>query len=397
MRSKKTQSPLGAKTSPVRRRILVCATGLSPQIVTETIYALSVVQKPAWIPTEVRLITTSRGAEYARLMLLSEKPGWFQQLLRDWHLPPIQFDETHIEVLRDSNGGYLEDIRDDADNQRAADGIAELIRHLTEDEASEIHVSVAGGRKTMGFFIGYALSLWGRPQDKLSHVLVSSPFESRAEFYYPTPKPHILPGRAPGQDPLDASTAKVWLGDIAFVRLRSLLPAGLNAKGLSYAQAVAAANQALDQVTLEIDARHSSLKVNRQALRLPPMQLSILTLLAWRCQQKRPPLRAPNKLLEDDRDWKEEVFKDLCRAVGELNIPSSLYDKLKGKDPIAATFEQQLSKLQRTLRDSGAFPLRELITREAINARQRGYRLNLLPDHIQILSSTGKLAKVDAG
>lgn len=37
----------------------------------------------------------------------------------------------------------------------------------------------------MGFFVGYALSLFGRAQDRLSHVLVSDPFESLTDFYYP--------------------------------------------------------------------------------------------------------------------------------------------------------------------------------------------------------------------
>ena len=34
----------------------------------------------------------------------------------------------------------------------------------------------------MGFYLGYALSLYGRTQDRLSHVLVSSPYESRAYY-----------------------------------------------------------------------------------------------------------------------------------------------------------------------------------------------------------------------
>jgi CRISPR-associated protein (TIGR02584 family) len=81
----------------------------------------------------------------------------------------------------------LEDIRSPDDNRRAADGITELIREFTADPDCALHVSIAGGRKTMGFFLGYALSLYGRPQDKLSHVLVSEPFESSSGFYYPTP------------------------------------------------------------------------------------------------------------------------------------------------------------------------------------------------------------------
>lgn len=65
----------------------------------------------------------------------------------------------------------------------AADAIVELVRRCTQDDQTALHVSIAGGRKTMGFFMGYALSLYGRPQDRLSHVLVSAPFESNHDFY----------------------------------------------------------------------------------------------------------------------------------------------------------------------------------------------------------------------
>ena len=65
---------------PERRRILIAVTGLSPQIVTETVFALATRQPDPWIPHQIVLITTARGAENARLQLLSEEPGWFHRL-----------------------------------------------------------------------------------------------------------------------------------------------------------------------------------------------------------------------------------------------------------------------------------------------------------------------------
>jgi CRISPR-associated protein (TIGR02584 family) len=368
-------------------RILLCVTGLSPQIVTETLYALSVAAAVPWVPHEIRLITTQRGADNARLMLLSDTPGWFARLRRDWNLPPIAFDASHITVLQDRHGQALDDIRDDADNQSAADGIAELVRHLSENANTEIHASIAGGRKTMGFFLGYAMSLWGRAQDKLSHVLVSSPFESRPEFFYPTPSPHVIAARAPGQDPLDASSAKVWLGDIPFVRLRNLLPASITNQHSGFAQAVAAANQALDQVKLEIDIAQSCLRINQQPVHLPPMQLALLCLLAWRCQQQLPPLRAPFKEI-DDPEWKQEVRQTLQQAMGGIHIPDSWNDRLNSKKPIGDTFSEQLSKLEKTLRNSGKLPLGQLIARSEkdLATRQKSYRLTLEPENIHILN-----------
>ena len=40
----------------------------------------------------------------------------------------------------------------------------------------------------MGIYLAYALQLFGRPQDVLSHVLVSEDFESHPDFFY---KPRI--------------------------------------------------------------------------------------------------------------------------------------------------------------------------------------------------------------
>jgi CRISPR-associated protein (TIGR02584 family) len=373
------------KQAQPKRRILICVTGLSPQIVTETLFALSVSQTPRWVPDEIRLITTQRGADNARLTLLSDNPGWFHRLCRDWQLPPIAFDASHIEVLQDAHGKPLEDIRDDLDNQRAADGIADLVRRMTEDDNTEIHASIAGGRKTMGFFMGYAMSLWGRPQDKLSHVLISAPFESRPEFFYPTPTAHVIPARVPGQDPLDASTAKVWLGDIPFVRLRGLLPSSITQQNSGFAQAVSAANRALDQVELEVDIAQSCVRINQQSIALPPMQMGLLGLLAWRCQQQLPPLRAPLKEV-DDPEWRAMVRRELGQALGEMNIPDSLDKRLKESKPMGGTVSEQLSKMEKTMANSGALPLSGLITRTNIGtrSRQQGYSLNLQAERVRI-------------
>lgn len=144
---------------PASIRILLCVTGLSPQVVTETCFAL-VKQTPApWIPTEIHVITTKAGADNARLNLLSEAKGWFHRLSVDYQLPPIRFDVHNIHVIKDRLGVALSDIRSQSDNEDAADFICQIVRDLTANTDSELHVSIAGGRKTMGYYLGYALSL----------------------------------------------------------------------------------------------------------------------------------------------------------------------------------------------------------------------------------------------
>lgn len=41
----------------------------------------------------------------------------------------------------------------------------------------------------MGFYAGYALSLYGRKQDRMSHVLVEDKYEQAVNFFYPSANP----------------------------------------------------------------------------------------------------------------------------------------------------------------------------------------------------------------
>ena len=159
---------------------------MTPQVVTETLYAL-MQQGPHALPHELHLLTTATGADRARLALLSEQLGWFARFLADYRLPAITFDARHIHVLQDDAGQPMADIRSAQDNALAADQVAELVRRFTARADVQLHVSLAGGRKTLGYFAGYALSLWGRDGDRLSHVLVSDPYESSWDFSTPRP------------------------------------------------------------------------------------------------------------------------------------------------------------------------------------------------------------------
>ncbi|MGH7117928.1 MAG: CRISPR-associated ring nuclease Csm6, partial [Acetobacteraceae bacterium] len=157
------------------RRIALFVTGLNPQVVTETLWSLAHASSP-FVPTEISLLTTTEGRSRALLLLLpsaqagSEGPAALAALGRDIGVPKLGalLPLGAIHVIRDAAGTPLDDIADEAANIAAADAITGLIRDFTADPAAALHVSIAGGRKTMGFLAGYALSLFGRPQDRLS-------------------------------------------------------------------------------------------------------------------------------------------------------------------------------------------------------------------------------------
>ncbi len=235
------------------RRVLLCVAGLTPQVVTETLYALAVRQKPPFIPTEVHVITTSEGASRIRLALLSETKRWFRRLLEDYGLPEITFTADHIHVVKDGSGKPLDDIRTPEDNAFVADFITEKVRELTSDENAALHVSLAGGRKTMSYYMGYALSLFGREQDRLSHVLVSAPYETNPEFYYPTPYEFLITTRE--NKLIDAREAEVILAEIPFVRMREWLPKSLLEHPAPFRKVVEAAERAKLPPRLRIDLK----------------------------------------------------------------------------------------------------------------------------------------------
>jgi CRISPR-associated protein (TIGR02584 family) len=300
------------------RRVLLAVTGLTPQIVTETLYALAVEKKPGWIPTEIRIITTRRGAEKARQTLLSDDPGWFRRLRADYRLPEIAFGVEDIRVIDGPDGGPLDDILDEADNAAVADFITEEVRVLTADAEASLQVSIAGGRKTMGFYVGYALSLFGREQDRLSHVLVSPSLESRTDFFYPRP--------------LDTD-ARVHLGDIPFVRLRDGLPERLLEGRARFSEVVAEAQRALPPEALHLDPATLTVTAGGESFTLEPAQFALYWMTAERC------VGAKAGMHWSDAGLGEELL-GFCRALGDIseqtekayrNFNEANFDPLKTK------------------------------------------------------------------
>ncbi len=264
------------------KRLLLAVSGLSPQILTESLYALAC-QEPSFIPDEVHLLTTAEGASRAKLELLSRDPGWFHRLRQEYGLPYIHFPESNIHLLRDDTGRPLEDIRTPKDNEHAADSITDKVRELTQDANTCLHVSIAGGRKTMGFYAGYALSLYGRAQDDMSHVLVSSPYEFLPDFFYPSREERIIHDR--DGRPVDAAKAQVWLSRIPFVRLRHAIPDSLRSGKARFSEVVRAASEAFTETPqLTLYRRDQMVETPTSLFRLPAR---LFAFLLWMAEDRK--------------------------------------------------------------------------------------------------------------
>lgn len=263
------------------RRILLAVTGLTPQVVTETLYALAVAGDEKFVPTEVHVITTLEGAQRVRLSLLDENSGQFHALCREYDLPSISFPARHIHVIPDPSGQPLGDIRTPEDNLRAADFISHLVGDFCRDDQAALHVSIAGGRKSMGFFVGYALSLFGRSQDALSHVLVNDPFESLPDFFFPPRQGRVLHAR--DGRPVHTDDARIMLAEIPFVRLRGGVPASLLSGNVSFAETVSGIQSGLSFISLSFDKQARAVCCGGKWIALPPSLLAFYLWIAKRC------------------------------------------------------------------------------------------------------------------
>ena len=336
--------PPSAATEPAAHRILLAITGLTPQVVTETLYA-SMREDPDALPHEVHVLTTAEGAERIRLALLSDRPGWFRRLQTDYRLPAIAFTADHVHLLVDRDGRPLADIRSADDNACAADQVADWVRRLTLDANSQLHVSLAGGRKTLGFFVGYALSLWGRDHDRLTHVLVSEPFESSWEFFYPTPYERIIETR--NGKLADCMQAQVTLADLPFVRLRHGLPQALLSGQAGFAAAVRAAQASLGPPRLTIDLRAGRVEAGGQAVALAPAELAFLAWFARRAQQGLPGIACPAEV-EPSPELATAYLAEYRRIrgfIGDDGRTAARYRAGMSK----GDFEERKSKLKRAL------------------------------------------------
>lgn len=352
---------------PDKCKILLAVSGMSPQIITETLYAL--IRGKNWIPDEVRLITTEKGRQNALLQLL-EGERHFQRLLDDYQVSQrVDFTAQSITVIRDGNDHVLSDLRTPEDNEAAANTICAEIRELTNDPNTELHVSLAGGRKTMGFYAGYALSLFGRPQDCLSHVLVSEHYESNQSFFYPTPHTQVIhtrDGRA-----LDANAARVWLAEIPFVRLRNRLPEILLKGTHSFSETVQLAREATENVRLTLYPGSRSYGVNGRLGVLSPVQMGLLLWVVSRALDRLPPIES---VVEE-----EERSADEMLAVAErywLSLNAKTEESLKCFGITKGWLEQNASKLNRAMAETLGPELAErckLASRSTRNGR--GYAL----------------------
>jgi CRISPR-associated protein (TIGR02584 family) len=327
------------------RRILLVIIGKTPQIVTETLYKISVSEKPAFVPTEIHIITTSDGARSAKLALLGVEKGEgeFYRFCSDFGFSDIHFSLKTIHIITDTEGQFIDDDQSTAHNRIAADFITGKVREFTSDNDSALHLSLAGGRKTMSFYAGYALSLYGRMQDRLSHVLVSEPFQNNPDFFYPRPKPERI-----DIDNTYYSTedAKIILSDIPYVRMRYQVPEALLEGKAGFQETVEKIQRFAQPENITIVIEQKLLRLNDLPV---PMSDSNLAFYLWMCERKK---AGETPLILDEDAFVPDYLKVYAKIVSDLSGMYERAEKVAKKNTAEEQkewFQQRKSKVRRSI------------------------------------------------
>lgn len=207
------------------KRYLLALCGMTPQVITETLYAL---HKDGRMVDGIRILTTRQGKREINANLLDPDDGHYFRFCRDYDidLASIDFQPRHVIAVKGEHGVELDDVASDEDNEAFLKACMETTFELTGTPENSVYFSIAGGRKTMGACLAVAAQCYGRSQDRIYHVLVSPEFESSREFYYPPPESKLIElNDFTTKQPFFKETrhARITLSPMPFISVRSNL------------------------------------------------------------------------------------------------------------------------------------------------------------------------------
>jgi len=340
--------------------------GQSPAILTESLAACY--DNPV---DEIRVCTTVSGASLLRQAMF-DNGGW--ESFRHSYPAYVntRFNESSI-----FTPAKLEDIRSDDDNRMMARFILTMVRDGV-DQADMVSASIAGGRKTMAYLMGFAMSLFGRAQDRLTHVLVPEAWERDRSFLVPPP----------------SEVDRITLVDVPFVRLGSHLKPAIAKADVE--TIVASAQTAIDLAALQpltLRIRKRELDYLGKRVQLAEREFTIYQFFA---QQKIKYCKHPEQALcgdcrdcflsVDQIDEKKEELLAVRVQFGGVN--DAMYERFeeawKPRRAAATNLPEPLRRISEAIEKGwGIDPRAELI--KVRNVGKRNHQAyGLLADKTQI-------------
>lgn len=209
----------------MKKSILISGIGTSPAVLTETVWCLAHQNVPI-VPDEVVVLTTESGKERLYAEILNGESSVWRRMCESLREDKVDIDgklvfgKTSVRVIPDAHGNEIYDLRSGEDNLRAADFMLQQLRQYTESSDTVVLASIAGGRKTMSALLFSCMTLLGREDDKVFHVLLPPEFEGGVTppMYYPV-KGVTYTNRMTGKT-YKSEKFQSELFEVPFVRMR---------------------------------------------------------------------------------------------------------------------------------------------------------------------------------
>lgn len=313
--------------SATTRTVLVATTGLTPAVLTETVWALAQ-ETPPVIPDTIVVLTTSTGRLRIEQQLFGPDEIWAQ--LRTAILgknarsdPRLDFDTTpdRVKVVHHRAGSRrlpLDELATPGQNSAFADAIVDELWIHTAKPDTRVVASLAGGFKTMSALMLSAMQLMANPGDRVTHVLVSGGYDTATPpFFFPAQKIQKLKTRD-GLPLLAAGAAsRLKLIDVPLIPLRRWFADALDRKPPSYETLVSDSIESLEtragDLTLELgpigESKHW-IRLNGARHLLSPQRFAYLRFFAEEAAAGVKPEAKPVDLVDRYVDWTQIHLPD---------------------------------------------------------------------------------------
>jgi CRISPR-associated protein Csx14 len=312
--------------SDVLKNILLAVSGLSPQVITEALYALWYQGRPV---SRLEIITTRTGKERIFAGLFSPMDGRIDAFLTEFGIAPdsLEFGPHLLHVIKDEAGVEREDIVSAEDNEILLQTCLKTACRLTSDPETAVFFLVAGGRKTMTSCLTLAAQFYGRLQDRIYHVLVTPEFEQCRDFWYPprTPRDITVRDDKGREHIMSTRYAKIDLISIPFVSVRDRLDPKLISRPISSAELLASMIRDKPPV-LTIDLSEGKLSFKGIELDLYPAHLALYAFFAGQKATCTKALSCQNCT---------DCYLELCEILNRQEAISRRYHSTRAVDDMS--------------------------------------------------------------
>ena len=220
----------------------------------------------------------------------------------------------------------------------------------------------------MGALLYAAMSLLGRSNDRVTHVLVNDPFDSPAlqpKFYFPhwpTLEHKILDRQGNIIETIDSSKAGIELADIPFVCLRNLFPGQLGRLPGSFTDLVHEYSHRIedfkaDSIDVSVDLKSSSLILAGKSVKLNGKQMALVAYLIHNRRPQSPLIWQEHKQIFSGlhEDFLDAFLKEINPASREFEM--ARFWKKAAFDDV----RKVLAEIRSKLRKSGLTPQMHLL------------------------------------